>query len=73
MGEAMFKILAPAVIENHATLGFTYMLASGNEVTMSYMHAFENEVSGARPGFGGGTDTIKMYQNSLGIQYSWKM
>jgi long-chain fatty acid transport protein len=73
MGEAMFNILAPAVIENHATLGFTYMLASGNEVTMSYMHAFENEVSGARPGFGGGTDTIKMYQNSLGIQYSWKM
>lgn len=73
MGEAMFNILAPAVIEDHMTLGFTYTLASGNELTMSYMHAFENDVSGTRPGFGGGTDTIKMYQNSLGIQYSWKM
>ena len=72
--EATFNILAPAVNESHATLGFTYTLASGNEVTMAYMHAFENDVSGARPaGFGGGTDTIKMYQNSLGIQYSWKM
>lgn len=72
--EATFNILAPAVIEDHVTLGFTYTLASGDEVTMSYMHGFENDVSGARPaGFGGGTDTIKMYQNALGIQYSWKM
>lgn len=70
--EVMFNILAPAVIENHATLGFTYTLASGNELTMAYMHAFENDVSGVDPNFGG-TDTIKMYQNSLGIQYSWKM
>mgnify|MGYP001408450497 FL=1 len=72
MGEAMFNILALAVIENHATLGFTYTLASGNEVTMSYMHGFKNDVSGADPFFGG-TDKIEMYQNSLGIQYSWKM
>jgi len=72
--EATFNILAPAVNEQHATLGFTYTLASGNELTMAYMHAFDNDVSGARPGgFGGGTDTIKMYQNSIGIQYSWKM
>ncbi|MDP2266612.1 MAG: outer membrane protein transport protein [Thiobacillus sp.] len=70
--EVMFNILAPAVIEDHVTLGFTYTLASGNEVTMAYMHAFKNEVSGYNPNFGG-TDNIKMYQNSLGIQYSWKM
>ncbi len=69
--EVTFNILAPAVIEKHVTLGFTYTLASGNELTMAYMHAFENEVSGGS--MLGGTDTIKMYQNSLGIQYSWKM
>jgi long-chain fatty acid transport protein len=39
--DVMFNILAPAVIENHVTLGFTYTLASGNEVTMAYMHGFE--------------------------------
>ncbi|MEW6119910.1 MAG: outer membrane protein transport protein [Pseudomonadota bacterium] len=75
LGEVLFNILAPAVIEDHVTLGFTYTLASGDEVTMSYMHAFENDVSAARPGppFGTNVDTIQMYQNSLGIQYSWKM
>lgn len=74
-GEVLFGILAPAVIETHATLGFTYTLGSGDEVTMAYMHGFENDVSAARPGgaFGTSVDTIKMYQNSLGIQYSWKM
>jgi long-chain fatty acid transport protein len=76
--EAAFNILAPAVIENHVTLGFTYTLASGDEVTMAYMHGFENDVRGARPAnfnnaVAGSVDTIKMYQNSLGIQYSWKM
>ena len=76
--EATINILAPAVIKDHATLGFTYTLASGNELTMAYMHAFENDVSGVRPasfnnGVAGSVDTIKMYQNSLGIQYSWKM
>lgn len=72
--EATFNILAPAVIKDTATLGFTYTLASGNELTMAYMHGFKNDVSGTRPaGFGGGTDKIQMYQNSLGIAYSWKM
>lgn len=76
--EVALNILAPAVIEDHVTLGFTYTLASGNEVTMAYMHGFENEVSGVRPGpfnnnVNGSIDTIKMYQDSIGIQYSWKM
>lgn len=71
--ETTFNIIAPAVIEDHLTLGFTYTLASGNEVTMAYMHGFENEVSDvAMTGMGDET-TIQMYQNSLGIQYSWKM
>ena len=70
--DVTFNSVAPAVVEDHVTVGFTYALASGNEVTMAYMHAFENEVSGFDPAFGG-TDTIKMYEDSLGIQYSWKM
>lgn len=72
--EATFNILAPGVIESHLTMGFTYTMASGDEMTVAYMHGFENSVSGARPaGFGGGVDTTTMYQNSLGFQYSWKM
>ncbi len=71
--DVMFNILAPGVVKNHATLGFTYALASGNELTMSYMHAFKNDVTGPDGLPAGGTDKIEMYQNSLGIQYSWKM
>jgi long-chain fatty acid transport protein len=70
--EVTTNILAPAVIEDHITLGFTYTLASGNEVTMAYMHALKNDVSGFNA-LSTGTDNIQMYQNSLGIQYSWKM
>ena len=77
--DVTFNILAPGVIEDHLTLGFTYTQASGNELTMSYMHGFSNDVSGASilPAFMGGapagTETIEMDQNALGIQYSWKM
>ena len=71
-GETSFNMIAPAVIEDHITLGFTYTLASGDEVTMAYMHGFENDVSGPSAVFGG-TEEIKMYQDAVGIQYSWKM
>lgn len=75
-GEVTLNILAPGVIEDHVTLGFTYTLASGNELTMAYMHGFEKEVSGQGffpDGTPRGIDTIQMYQDSVGIQYSWKM
>jgi len=77
--DVTFNILAPGVVKDHATLGFTYTLASGNELTMSYMHAFKNDVTGTSilpafmSGTPSGTEKIEMYQNSLGIQYSWKM
>ena len=71
--DVMFNILAPGVIKDHATLGFTYTLASGNELTMAYVHAFKNDVTGPDHLGAGGTDKIQMYQDSLGIQYSWKM
>ena len=57
---------------DHATLGFTYALAGGSEITMVYMHAFKNSVSGPanNPHFPvGGTETITLSQNSLGIAW----
>ncbi|ODU10616.1 MAG: long-chain fatty acid transporter [Thiobacillus sp. SCN 64-35] len=69
--DAFLNILAPGVIKDHATLGVTYTLASGNELTMAYMHAFKNDVTG--PAAGGVDANIQMYQDSLGIAYSWKM
>lgn len=71
--DVAFNILAPAVIEDHVTLGATYTLPSGGELTMAYMHAFKNSVTGADQAGFGGTDTITMYENSIGISYGWKM
>jgi long-chain fatty acid transport protein len=68
------------VVQNHLSLGFTYVTASGGELTMAYTHAFSNDVTGAHllAGVPGGppagtTNTIKMHQDAIGIAYSWKM
>jgi len=73
--DTTFNILAPGVVEDHVTLGMTYALSPKTELTVSYMHAFEDSVSGpaTNPYFNvGGTETIKMHQNSLGVAYSVK-
>lgn len=76
--DVTFNIIAPGVIEDHYTLGFTYTLANKSEITMAYMHAKENSVTGSSlfntwTGNTSGTETIRMHQNSLGIAYGWKM
>jgi long-chain fatty acid transport protein len=73
--QTFFNILAPGVVEDHVTLGATWRLQSGGEVTFMYMHAFEKEVkgSGSIPaGFGTGEANIKMYQDSFGVSYGAK-
>jgi len=75
--DVTFNVIAPAVIEDHYTLGFTYGLDKGSEITMSYMHAKENSVTGSSlfntwTGNTSGNETIKMYQDSLGIAYGKK-
>ena len=74
--DVTFNILAPGVVQDHMTLGFTYTMAGGSELTMAYMHAFEKSVSGPanNPYFPvGGTETIKMHQDSLGIAWGSKL
>jgi long-chain fatty acid transport protein len=73
--DVTFNILAPGVVEDHLTLGFTYGLSRSSEITMAYMHAFENSVSGtaSNPYFAvGGTETITLSEDSLGIAWGWK-
>jgi len=72
--QTMFNILAPAVIEDHVTIGMTYALAHGSELSLFYMHAFSNEVKGSNSmpqAFGGGEADIEMSQDAFGIAYGW--
>jgi long-chain fatty acid transport protein len=63
-------------VQDHVTLGATYVLPNQSELSFSYMHAFEEKVngSGSIPAmFGGGEANLKMYEDSLGIAYGWKL
>lgn len=75
--DVTFNIIAPGVVQDHLTLGLTHKTGTGGELTLAYMHAFSKSVTGGSlfqtwvPGTG--SETIKMYQNSFGIAYGWKM
>jgi long-chain fatty acid transport protein len=71
--EVMFNIIAPGVIEQHATFGFTYTFASQGELDFSLMYAFENDVKGRNPlDPTAQTITLTMSQWEVGLGYSWK-
>ncbi len=75
--EMVFNILAPGVIEDHATFGFTRQLASGNEFSTSFMWAFKKTVSGVNPldypnpSFAQSV-SFDMYQWELEFSYGWR-
>jgi len=74
--ETLLNIIFPAVVQNHITLGATWALDS-MEITAGYMHAFKQTVngSGSIPAllFGPGEANLRMYQDSLGVAFGWKM
>lgn len=76
-GETLFNVLAPATVEDHLTLGATWTLANGAELSGYYMHAFEKDVNGSSPGTGAGAmqnaghSKLRMSQNAVGIAYGW--
>ena len=70
--DVTFNILAPGVVQDHYTLGFTYGVGKSSEITMAYMHAQKNSVSGPanNPYFNvGGNETISLSEDSLGIAW----
>jgi long-chain fatty acid transport protein len=79
--EDVFSNIAfPAIVEHHATLGATYNFGPHWSLTGSYMHAFQNDVSGKGDvpqafqslGFAPDTKTeIELEENSLGLQVTY--
>jgi long-chain fatty acid transport protein len=69
--QVAFNALAPAVIEDHWTLGATYKLAPNYELTFWGMYAPEETVTG--PGAFTGTQApeISMKQYELGVNFGW--
>lgn len=75
--DVTFNILAPGVVQDHVTAGFTYSVGKSSEISLTYMHAFKKSVSGSSLynsfGVPAGSEKIEMYENSLGIAWGMKL
>lgn len=72
--EVLFNTLAPATIANHISFGASYQINPAWQMTFAYTYAFDNDLSGAiSQTFGGGSESIQMYQHevSLGVTYKF--
>jgi long-chain fatty acid transport protein len=73
--DVTFNILAPGVIKDHYTVGFTHRLDAKTEITGFVLHAAENSVTGpslfvplgAPPTT---TEKIRLKENSIGVAWS---
>jgi long-chain fatty acid transport protein len=70
-GPLLFGVVAPAVVQNHLTLGTTYSPSKQVEWSFSYVHAFEHKETG--PTLIGDTATLKMHQDSVGVSFGYKL
>ena len=70
-GGVLFSLLAPATVEHHTTLGFSYNPNKNMEWTFSWVHALKKEQSG--PTQIGGTGKLQMYQDAVGATFGYKL
>ena len=70
--DVTFNILAPGVIEDHLTFGFTRDLASGDEVNMSFMYGFNKEVTGISPFDPSQDISFDMDQWEVELSFGWR-
>jgi long-chain fatty acid transport protein len=61
--EMMFNILAPGVIQNHLTFGFSRKMCGGKELSFAVMRAFCTSISGPNPMEVPGQQTIELEMN----------
>ena len=67
--EMLFNILAPGVMEQHFTVGWTGVRSNGNIMSLSFMYAPESTVSGASTFDPFQTIELKMSQLDLEFAY----
>jgi long-chain fatty acid transport protein len=76
--DVTFNILAPGVMKDHYTAGFTWAMDKASEITGALMYAPRQTVTGSSLfnnvlGAGaGGNETIGMKQSSIGLAWGHK-
>lgn len=67
--QVLFNILAPGVIEDHITAGYTRTLNNGSEISVEAMHALHHSVKGPNPF--DPTQQIRLKMNQFEVGVSW--
>lgn len=71
--ETFFNILAPGVLEEHASIGATWKISPDHSVTFAYTHGFSEWIRGNNsipPSLGGGEADIYLRENIFGLQWN---
>jgi len=74
--QTLFNVLAPGVVQNHLSAGFTWKTSDKQELSVSYTHAFKKTIkgSGSIPNaFGAGEANIHLAENIVGVAYGWQL
>jgi long-chain fatty acid transport protein len=69
--EVLFNIIAPGVIEQHITAGFTFKTKSNQELNFALMRALSNTIEGPNPLDPAQTIELQMDQWEITAGYSW--
>jgi len=69
--QGLFNILAPAVITEHVSFGFTKNVSKNSEFNVAVSYAFKDDVGGTNPNTGPQTGEIEMEQWE--VEISWGM
>ncbi|RRQ19886.1 hypothetical protein D5687_11085 [Guyparkeria sp. SCN-R1] len=71
--DVLFNTIAPGVVENHYTAGFSYSFDQNHELHGAFMYAPEVDVSGTNDFNAPGTDLkIRMKQYEATVGYTYK-
>lgn len=69
--EVLFNILAPGVMEQHVTLGFSKLIGATQEISLAIMRAFPHGVSGGNPLEVPGLQSIELKMDQWDFELSW--
>jgi long-chain fatty acid transport protein len=69
--QTLFNILAPGVVEEHFTVGFTKKLGDKKEFSMAFLYVPENSVKGVSAFTPTEQIELSMHQYQIEASYSW--
>ena len=68
--EILFNLLVPSVLEQHVTAGLSFEIKKNNQISIGYMHAFEQTVRDPRTSFFGAPASGWAQGDGFDIGYS---